>query len=82
MTDGLKGKLLNSGHVISVLTGIDFDGIITCKNTPERENKFVFRRAGNKIEPSFCRCCQEPLQPSSEIFRVDIGGLPEDMCAG
>lgn len=54
---------LSVGHLMDHISGgIGFDGIITCRNTKDKENKFIVSVLDDgKLNPSRCPACHAEL---------------------
>ncbi len=75
MASGIKSAVLNDGHAICAVTGVDFDGIITCLHTKEKKNKFVYiLHDDGQINPTRCPLCQALLKATNTLGAFQTEG--------
>jgi hypothetical protein len=88
MLESNKSKLLCDGHTVRMISGVNFDGIITCLNTEEEERHFAFRvMDDNILNPSNCLICQKELRSINKLGKFQQPLRPpedyrEGICAG
>lgn len=79
MPESNKSKLLCDGHLVKMIRGVNFDGIITCLNTKEEQKHFTFKVADDdKIDPGHCLICQKELRPINKLGKFQQSLQPPE----